>query len=55
MRYEIVQCASLRDFEMKIQEMIDDSWKPQGGVAVVFVPTSLGPSDLRYAQAMIRE
>ena len=50
MEYRIVETKSAEELQMKVQELIAQGWKPQGGLSVV----SYGPTSWWYYQAVIR-
>lgn len=43
------------EFIMKVNELLAEGWKCQGGVSISHCPSMYGGSACYYAQAMIRE
>lgn len=53
MFYTIIECTRSEDLAEEVQKMLDDGWKPQGGVAAMcFGTVELIPY---YSQALIKE
>lgn len=51
MEYEVISASSTDEFEAQITVRLGLGWKPQGGISVVYVPSS---DELFYYQAMTK-
>ena len=43
------------DFVKKVNDLLAEGWKCQGGASIAYCPSNFGGYDCHYAQAMIRE
>jgi len=53
MKYYVVQETKFNKFQDKVNQLIAEGWKPQGGVYAVIIALALG--QWSYLQALIRE
>lgn len=57
MDYTIVFCHDKRDIESQVNRYIENGWKPQGGISIMYNDDQIYgyPSGIYFAQAMIKE
>lgn len=55
MEYCIAEGDCLTDIYREVNALIEDGWKPQGGVVVVHGESMFGDPWIAYYQAMTRE
>lgn len=55
MLYILIASSNSNAFQIDVNKAIEQGWKPQGGVAIVFNIDAQGNELALYAQAMIRE